>query len=99
MTYTGTFDPAKPHRLSYNVNTLTGNISNVKLQGSTSDYSVFKSKAFTNAATAYAAVGNTPAPQSVASQAPPHQPAIWVLVNNFEVGVNLSPPLPTSQKK
>lgn len=97
VKYTGDFDAVKPHRLSYDVDTATGAISNVKLQGSTSDYSVFKSKVFTDAATAYAAVGNTPAPEGNASQTAPHQAAPTVLVNNFRVGVNLGPTLPLPQ--
>ncbi len=56
VKYTGTFDPKTPHHLSYDVDTSTGAISNVSLQGSTSDYSVFKSTAFTDAATAFAGV-------------------------------------------
>gem|GEM_PF-587217 len=56
VKYTGTFDLKKLHRLSYDVDTSTGAISNVKLEDSSSDYSVFHTTAFTNAATAYAGV-------------------------------------------
>ena len=97
VPFTGNFDARRPHRLSYEVDTATGAISNVQLSGSTSDYSVFKSKAFTDAATAYAAVGNA-CSLLVPEEAPPHVPT-WVVVNNFEVGVNLRPALPTLPRK
>jgi hypothetical protein len=57
VKYTGKFDPNELHRLSYDVDTTSGAISNVRLTGSSSDYSAFNSTAFTDAATAYAAVG------------------------------------------
>ncbi|MFA4943782.1 MAG: sialate O-acetylesterase [Lentisphaeria bacterium] len=42
------------YTLSYDVDSVTGEISNVRLSGSTSDYSAFKTAAFKDAATAYA---------------------------------------------
>ena len=55
VAYSGTFDPKVFHTLSYEVDTSSGTISNVNLQGSTSDYSSFSAtKAFTPEATAYA---------------------------------------------
>jgi len=56
VKYTGTFDLKALHHLSYDVDTRSGVISNVTLQGSTSDYSALKTAAFTDPATAYAAV-------------------------------------------
>jgi len=94
VKYTGTFDEVPAHRLSYDVDTTTGAISNVNLSGSTSDYSTLKSSAFTDAATAYAGIGVANAPDGTASETPPHQPATMLLVNNFRVGVNLGPTLP-----
>jgi len=59
VKYTGTFDAKEFHKLSYDVDTRTGAISNVKLQGSTGNYSAFSvAGAFTDAATAYAAVAS-----------------------------------------
>ena len=78
VPYTGKFDPKKLHRLSYSVNTRTGAITNVHLQGSTSDYSVFRSRAFTNAATAYAGIAVPYFGQAYA--------------RNFQVAVNTAQP-------
>lgn len=51
----GTFDPQGFYTLSYDVNTATGAISNIRLSGSTADYSSFYSTAlFTDAATMFA---------------------------------------------
>lgn len=96
VAFTGIFDNAHAHRLSYDVDTASGAISNVRLSGSTSDYSAFKSKAFTDAATAYAAVGNAMSLLSD-TMTPGHR--VWVVVNNFRVGVNLDPALPVATGK
>lgn len=51
----GTFDPNAFYTLRYDVNTATGAISNIRLSGSTADYSsLFATTLFTNAATAFA---------------------------------------------
>jgi len=90
MKYTGSFDQTQIHRLSYDVDTATGAISNVSLTGSTSDYSSLKTTAFTDAATAYAAVGYVFACGNDAK----------VGVHNFVVGSDLTlPPLPPAPKK
>ncbi|MCI0658002.1 MAG: hypothetical protein L0170_13190, partial [Acidobacteria bacterium] len=57
VKYTGVFDQNRLHRLSYDVDVTSGALSNVSLSGSTSDYSSFNTSAFTDAATAFAAVG------------------------------------------
>ncbi|MFA4943785.1 MAG: hypothetical protein WC789_03675 [Lentisphaeria bacterium] len=93
VNFTGTFDHAHGHRLSYDVDTATGAISNVRLSGSASDYSVFKSSAFTDAATACAAVGNA---MGLLSDTVPPGHRVWVVVNNFRVGVHLDPSLPVA---
>jgi hypothetical protein len=56
IAYGGTFVPAAVTHLSYEVNTATGALSNISVQGSSSDYS-FVTTAFTDAATAYAGLG------------------------------------------
>jgi hypothetical protein len=56
IAYTGTFSPAVPFTVSYQVDTTTGAISNVSIPGSSSSY-VFTTSAFTDAATAYAGFG------------------------------------------
>lgn len=58
IAYTGTFAPTAYHTLSYTVDTTTGAISNVDLQGSTSSYN-FDTSGFSNTATAYAAAATT----------------------------------------
>ena len=62
----GTFSASNFYNLSYDVNTTTGQISNIALEGSTADYSLFSTTAyFTDANTPYAgmlvssAAGNT----------------------------------------
>lgn len=56
VAYTGTFAANTFHRLSFTVDTNTGNISEVSLDGSSSAYT-FASAAFTPAATAYVVAG------------------------------------------
>jgi len=57
VKYTGTFDSKQFHKLSYDVDTGSGAISNVSLQGSTSDYSSFSVPGvFTDEATTYVAL-------------------------------------------
>jgi lysophospholipase L1-like esterase len=59
VRYTGAFHAADPHKLSYDVDTRSGAIGAVTLEGSTSDYSAFRTPgAFTEAATAYAALAS-----------------------------------------
>jgi fibronectin type 3 domain-containing protein len=55
IAFTGTFTNATARLLTFTVNTSTGAISNISLQGSTSSYN-FTTSAFTPAATAYAAL-------------------------------------------
>ncbi len=55
IAYTGTWVPTDYHTLSYTVDTTTGAITDITLEGSTSDYN-FTSTAFTDANTAYAVV-------------------------------------------
>ena len=90
VKYTGTFVQTELHRLSCDVDTTTGAISNVKLTGSSSDYSVFNTTAFTDAATAYAATGIVfPCGRDAT-----------VFVHNFVVGSNVTfPDLPPVPKK
>jgi len=83
VKYTENFDQTEMHRLSYDVDTTTGAISNVKFTGSTSDYSAFKTTAFTDAATAYAAIGMGPGPSG--------RTLDNVSVSDFRVGVDLAP--------
>lgn len=52
VAFGGTFNASAFYTLSYDVNTTTGSISNISLSGSTADYSVLTSLAFTDAATA-----------------------------------------------
>ena len=55
VAYGGTFSPNSFYLLSYDVNTATGQISNIALQGSTANYSAFESPTlFTDPATSYA---------------------------------------------
>jgi hypothetical protein len=56
VPYTGgTFDSTKVYHLSYDVDTVTGAISNISLSGSTANYSSFNATTlFTNSATRYA---------------------------------------------
>ena len=55
VAFGGTFDPNLFYTLSYTVNTVTGKISNIRLSGSSADYSSLESTAhFTDSATAYA---------------------------------------------
>ena len=57
--YTGAFHAADLHKLSYDVDTRSGAIGAVTLEGSTSDYAAFAAAgAFTDAATAYAAIAS-----------------------------------------
>jgi lysophospholipase L1-like esterase len=57
IPYTGNFDPKEFHKLAYDFDISSGSISNISLQGSTSDYSAFTAtRAFTDEATAYAAL-------------------------------------------
>ena len=58
VAYSGaTFNPSQFYHLSYQVNTATGGISNISLQGSAADYSSFDSTAlFTDSATANAGI-------------------------------------------
>lgn len=59
VKYTGTFDAKAFHRLSYDVDTRSGAISNVALEGSTSDYSpLCVPGIFTTAATRFAALAS-----------------------------------------
>jgi hypothetical protein len=56
IAYTGSFNGSAYNTLKYTVDTTTGDISNVTLTGSTSNYD-FSSAAFTSSATQYAAFG------------------------------------------
>jgi hypothetical protein len=56
IAYTGSFNGSAYNTLKYTVDTTTGDLSNVTLTGSTSNYD-FSSAAFTNSATQYAAFG------------------------------------------
>gem|GEM_PF-2456484 len=59
VKYTGAFDAKAFHRLSYDVDTRSGAISNVSLEGSTSDYSpLCLPDTFTATATRYAALAS-----------------------------------------
>jgi len=89
VKYTGTFDIKKLHHLSYDVDTRTGAISNVSLEGSSSDYSVFHTTSFTDAATAFAAV-------SAASSARDNPACAdnFKLTTSAAVQANTTPPAP-----
>jgi hypothetical protein len=54
VAFGGTFDPNAFHRLSYDVNTGTGIIANIRLGASTADYSSLTAPRFTDMATAFA---------------------------------------------
>lgn len=54
VAFGGTFDSNAFYRLSYDVNTTTGAISNIRLGASTANYSGLSAPLFTNAATAFA---------------------------------------------
>jgi len=56
IAFGGTFDPEKFHTLSYDIDTVTGEISNISLEGSTADYSSLTEgiKFFTEANVGYA---------------------------------------------
>lgn len=54
VAFGGTFDTNAFHRLSYDVNTVTGAVSNIRLGASTADYSSLSAPLFTDAATAFA---------------------------------------------
>jgi hypothetical protein len=54
VAFGGTFDPNAFYRLSYDVNTVTGAISNIRLGGSTANYSGLSAPLFTDVATAFA---------------------------------------------
>jgi len=57
VKYTGTFDPKVLHTVSYKVNTPTGSIEQVAVDGSSSDYSAMsEARAFTDANTNVAAI-------------------------------------------
>lgn len=52
VAFGGTFSTSSYYTLGYDVNTVTGSISNISLSGSTADYSSLTSSAFSDAATA-----------------------------------------------
>lgn len=55
IAYTGTWVPTDYHNLSYTIDTTTGEIYDIHLEGSTSTYA-FTTTGFTDAATAYASI-------------------------------------------
>ncbi len=56
IAFDGTFDNTAFHQLSYDIDTTTGEISNISLSGSTADYSAFSTNLFTDSATNFAGV-------------------------------------------
>ncbi|MFA4943770.1 MAG: fibronectin type III domain-containing protein [Lentisphaeria bacterium] len=98
VKYTGAFDRKEVHHLSYDVDTSLGSITNVSLQGSTSDYSALSTRAFTDAATVYAGVtipagdrntascvGNFRVVADTKPLVAPAVPALWARAGKNEV--------------
>lgn len=57
VAFVGTWDPQAPRTLTYDIDTTTGQILNISLEGSSADYSSFHGTTlFTDAATAFAGV-------------------------------------------